>query len=467
MQVILIHPPSRSPQPVMPLGLACLAAYLERGNIPVTIVDAWAEGLDQVSLIRRLARIPGDPGIVGVTVMSPTAEEGFATVRTAKAARPACRTIIGGTHPSALPRECLESCPELDFVAVGEGEKLLQALVNELGSRHPALDAILGLGYRQTGLTRVNGRAEPLRNLDELPFPAYHLLPMKRYRMHPPYRLFRKCATLMTSRGCPYDCSYCTKSVSGRSFRWQSPERMFEDMERIHASEGIRQFHFYDDDFPLPRTRLHEFCRLLRDSGRRFAWSCVARVDHVDPELLADMRRAGCWLISYGIESGSQAILDAAGKGFSVDQIRDAFRWTRAAGIRPLGYVMAGLPGETRETLEATVRLVRELDPDFVSWSITALYPGSRLYDAYHAPTVIGGEAASSLSPFAHGHVELYRGEILREQLLERVGKAYREFYFRPAFLLRHLRNLRTLTEALSYLQTVVQYCRWRIGTGA
>ncbi|HOY67175.1 MAG TPA: radical SAM protein [Candidatus Ozemobacteraceae bacterium] len=466
MQVILIHPPSRSPQPVMPLGLACLAAYLERENIPVTIVDAWAEGLDREALSRRLARIPGPPGLVGITVMSPTAGEGFATVRTAKAARPGCRTIIGGTHPSALPVDCLQSCPELDFVAVGEGEALLLALVKELESDHPVFGSIRGLGYRQAGRVTVNGRAAPIQDLDELPFPAYHLLPMARYRMHPPYRLFRKCATLMTSRGCPYECSYCTKSVSGRSFRWQSPGRMLADMERIHTSEGIRQFHFYDDDFPLPQARIREFCRLLRHAGRRFAWSCVARVDHVDPDVLREMHLAGCWLISYGIESGCQEILDAAGKGFTVGQIRDAFGWTRAAGIRTLGYVMAGLPGETAETLEKTVRLVRELDPDFVSWSITALYPGSRLYDAYHAPATNDGESASSLSPFAHGHVELYRGEIPRQQLLERVGRAYREFYFRPAFMLRHLRSLRTLTEALSYLQTVVQYCRWRIGTG-
>lgn len=475
MKVLLINPPSNSPQPIMPLGLAYLAAALESKGIPVDVVDAWAEGLDFKLLEKRIAETEG-VGLIGITVMSPIYPAGIKTIRIARKAAPESKIIIGGTHPSSLPEECLKDCPELDFAAAGEGDELIVRLVGALLGDGTQLSSIKGLAYRENGVIIFNGHADPISDLDDLPFPSRHLFPLPRYKPHPPYRLYNAFATMITSRGCPFQCTYCTKSVSGRDFRFQSTGRVVDEIDHLIKNYGIRQIHFYDDDFTINKKRVADLCDEIVDRKIKIVWSCVTRVDLVDEILLEKMKMSGCWLISYGVESGCQHILDKVKKGYKVEQVKNAFMLTKMVGIRTLGYFMAGFPGETRETLNDTVELSFEIDPDFVSWSITALYPGSNLYDQAVAgelgnnyvrvrtPVEEHNSNVSSLSPYAHGHTFIYEGELSRDYILDTVNKAYRRFYFRPAFLFRFLMRLKTFTEAFSYVKALCQYLTWRKG---
>ena len=473
MRVLLLNPPSPSPEPILPLGLACLAAALERSGVAVDVVDAWAEGLGFADLRRRLSGL-ARPDIIGVSVMSPVYGDGMQTVQTARESFPGAKIIAGGYHPSSLPTQTLAENPGLDYVARGEADELIVQLARALTSDDPDLGGIPGLVHRgDDGQIVDNGCAIPVKDLDALPLPARHLFPMDRYRTHPPYRLRREYATMMTSRGCPYACTYCTKSVSGRNHRRQSAERILTEIDHLVSVYGIRQVHFYDDNFTIDKKRILALCSALRERRYDLVWSCVSRVNLVNDEVLAEMKSAGCWLISYGVESGNQAILDRVNKGYSLAQVRSAFRATRRAGIRSLGYFMAGFPGETQQTLDETVELSLKLDPDFVSWSITALYPGSELYqqavdrklgDNYkklESPVDSDTRNVSSLSPYSHGHTFIFDGELSRDYVLKTVRRAYNRFYFRPRYLIRFLTRLRTLTELESYIKAFLQYVAW------
>lgn len=474
MRVLLINPPTDSPQPIMPLGLAFLAAALEKNNVTVRVIDAWVERLDFNALGKQISNL-GNFDLIGITIKSPTYAEAVKTIQVAKKVSPESKIIIGGTHPSSLPEECLQENPQIDFVAVGEGDNLIIELVNALRDKENKLSEIKGLVYRKNGKIINNGRAEPIKNLDDLPFPARHLFPIFKYRTHPPYRRYNSYVTMITSRGCPFQCTYCTKSVSGQNYRSQSAERVVKEIEFLMKEYNTRQIHFYDDDFTINMKRVESICDRIIAKNIKIAWSCVTRVDLVSESLLVKMRRAGCWLISYGVESGNQQILDNVRKGYRVEQIKEAFKLTKEAGIRTLGYFMAGLPGETYTTLRDTVKLSFLLQPDFVSWSITALYPGSKLYELaiggelgsnYNkqklSSTVRNNSNVSSLSPYSHGYTFIYDGEIPREYILNTVNQAYKKFYFRISYLLRFIMKLRTLTEALSYLEVLIQFFKWK-----
>lgn len=472
-KVILINPHSDSPQPIMPLGLAYLGAALEKEGIGVGVIDAWAERLVPEKLLEKL-RGTEEPLLVGVSVMSPTYAEARRTIQAARAAYPRAKIIVGGTHPSSLPKECLLENPEVDFVCDGEGDDLIVSLVRALEQKAPDFSPIKGLLYRSPGGGIANnGKAPGVRDLDAVGFPARHLFPLGAYESHPPYRRYKRYATMITSRGCPYRCSYCTKSVSGQNYRAMSPERVIAELEHLINDYRIRQVHFYDDDFTIRMDRAERICDAMIEKGLRVAWSCVTRVDLVNRKLLDKMRRAGCWLISYGVESGDQEILNSVNKSYTVEDIRRAFGDTRAAGIRTLGYFMSGFPGETEETLKKTMDLSFELKPDFVSWSILALYPGSSLYqqaldgklgEQYRKlnPLSLGKGDVSSLSPFAHGHMFIYEGKLPRERILKEVEGAYKKFYLRPSYLIQFIVKLRTFVEFSSYVKAFFQYIGWK-----
>lgn len=473
MKVLLINPPSDSPQPVMPLGLAYLASALLKNNITVNVIDAWVERLNFYTLEERISEY-SDIDLIGITVMSPTYRDALKTIRTAKKASPKSKIVVGGTHPSSLPEQCLQDSPEVDFVAVGEGDYLIVELTRALENKLRLSD-IKGLVYRDGNKIVNNEIADVIKNLDDLPFPARHLFPIYKYKTHPPYRLYNRYATIITSKGCAYKCTYCTKSVSGDNYRRQSVERTIKEIEHLIKEYRIKQIHFYDDNFTINMKWAERVCDMIIQQKLKIVWSCVTRVDLVNKRLLKKMRQAGCWLISYGVESGNQKILDNVKKGYKVERIKETFRLTKNAGIRTLGYFMAGLPGETYQTLNDTVLLSMALRPDFVSWSITALYPGSELYkralreelgNNYVRITTAAIEDSlniSSLSPYAHGYTFIYEGQIPREDIVKTVNQAYRRFYFRIIYIIRFMWKIQTMTEFFSYLKTFIQFLKWKV----
>lgn len=325
-------------------------------------------------------------------------------------------TIAFGTHVTPIPRETMRAFPSLDFVLRGEPELTLRELVDTLEGASPesqgwwpemepefaerlrklftdadpdwqpawldqepgtCLKRIKGLVWRDGNEIVVNPDRPFIRNLDDLPLPRHDLLPLQAYRaplVPSPY------AFVVTSRGCPGGCRFCIKHVSyGSSVRFRSPENVLAEMELL-AGRGIRSIHMYADIFTVSREQVVGLCELILERELRLQWTCNSRVDFVDPEMLRLMAQAGCTWISWGIESGSEEVLRRARKGIKLEQVERALRWSRKAGIRNWGYFIIGLPGETEETIQETIRFSRRLPLDLVLFHIAAPYPGSPLF---------------------------------------------------------------------------------------
>ncbi|HNT34739.1 MAG TPA: radical SAM protein, partial [bacterium] len=284
--------------------------------------------------------------------------------------------------------------------------------------------------------------------LDSLPFPARYLVRNELYRrpdMDVPQ------TTIVTSRGCPFKCVFClSRVVAGTKPRTRAPENILEEIRECVERFGIRDFLFRSDTFTARRSWIMDFCKALRSSDLRIRWSCNSRVDTIDTEMLSAMKSAGCWLMAFGLESGSQEILDVIHKGISKDQIRNALKECRRAGIRSSVYFLLGLPWETEKTFQETVQFACEISPDFIEFFYTYPFEGTELYDVCIREGLLNPDELPSLAysqpAYATGHFTL-------EQLAQQRPKALRTFYLRPGYILRTLSRARSLKILANYVR--------------
>lgn len=364
-----------------PLGLGYLAAVLEAAGHSVAIYDL---GLDPATPLElEVARIAAyAPDLIGFTAMTNnyhSAEQAIALLKQ----RTSCPIVVGGPHATLFPEEVVQD-PHVDYVISGEGEETLSELAQAIlamGSRPPieVLRHIRGL-YFTDGKQVVQNAPRPLiENLDALPFPARHLYELERYPLYAPNG--ERMVTVLTSRGCPYNCSYCFKGIVGRTYRQRSPENVLAEVRGLVHAYNYHNFYFIDDLFTLDRERLTALTSLLIEARLNIRWQCLARVDRVTPELLQLMHRSGCREVHYGIETGNPEIMKTIGKRITLEQVRQAVSWTAEAGILAKGYFMLGLPGDTDETMEQTIAFASELPLDQAMFSLTTPFPGTRLWD--------------------------------------------------------------------------------------
>src|SRR3972149_5629868 len=342
LKIALIAPNLSSQYPQPPMGLALIAAVLERDGYPVTVVDANALNL-KVEAIMPLVK---DADVIGLTAMTPSINIALETARHLKKAYPDKIIILGGAHATLLPEETLATAPEIDIIVRGEGEDTILKLLPALERKEP-LTASNGISYRKEGKIISNPANSKLIDLNSLPFLAYHLLPWQKYNPPPPHGRALPFAVIITSRGCPYHCAYCSKPIFGRQFRAQAPARVADEIAHYQKTMGIKEFAFYDDVFTLDKKRVHNICDEIIKRGLKLHWTCETRVNLVDKELLRHIKQAGCYSVSYGIESGSPEILKTLDKGITLEQATEAIRWTREAGLQTIGYFMVGPPGES------------------------------------------------------------------------------------------------------------------------
>lgn len=378
MRVALVSPKwNRKANDYPALGLGYLAAILERDGHQVRIFDfalypnaPLEEDVQQVCTF--------DPQMIGITAMSSVYHSAVQTATLLKAClgRP---IVIGGPHATVYPERVLAESPVIDCVVRGEGEETIRQLARALDGTGGNLGAIDGLTYRNRSEIVSNPDRPLIRDLDSLPFPARHLFDLKRYGLRTPGG--QPMVTMLSSRGCPYNCSYCFKGIVGRTYRQRSPGNIIAELRQVIDQYDIRNFYFIDDLFTIDLRRLNALTEQLVAARLDIRWQCLGRVDRVDAEVLRKMYAAGCRRIHYGIESGNQRILDGVGKGIKLEQVRQAVRWTQEAGIEVKGYFMLGLPGDTEETLQQTIELATELDLDETMFSLTTPFPGTRLWD--------------------------------------------------------------------------------------
>ena len=440
MKITLINPPQSSKFAQLPVGLAIIAAVLEREGYQISIVDANALRIDPENLTPYIV----DADVVGLTAMTPTINTATNIARRLKRANPNLTVILGGGHATLLPEETLSNAPEVDVIVRGEGEKTVIELIHALERKQPLAD-ILGITYRRDN--EIVSNPERLTNveLDSLPFPAYHLFPWQKYKPHPPHGQALPFTAIITSRGCPYHCAYCSKPIFGSDFRAQSPERTLEEIAYYQESFGIKEIAFYDDVFTLNKKRAYAIADGIIKKGLKIHWTCETRVNLVDKDLLHHMKQAGCYAIAYGIESASQEILDVIHKNITLKQVEKAVQITREVGLQTIGYFMIGSPEETPETIKKTIQFAKKLKLDFAQFAITTPFPGTELYNLYL-------KGKKNIVPWENFIYEETGGKIAtpvfeNDQLSSAdlrhwARRAYTEFYLRPSYLWQRIRGL-------------------------
>lgn len=442
LKVVLVNPPQFTKYAQPPMGLAIIAAVLERQGYQVTILDTNALKLEPKETAWQVA----NADVVGLTAMTPTINAAMNIAREVKKINPGLTIVLGGAHATLLPEETLTTVPEIDIIVRGEGEETIMNLLRALESKKP-LDDTPSITYRQDGEVLSNPANQANVDLDSLPFLAYHRLPWQKYRPHPPHGRALPFAAIITSRGCPYQCAYCSKPIFGNKFRAQSPERVLEEIAYYKKKFGIKELAFYDDVFTLNKKRAYAIADEMIKSGLKIHWTCETRVNLVDKDLLRHMKQAGCYAIAYGIESASPEILNAIHKDITPEQAEAAVRLAREVGLQTIGYFMLGSPGDSRETILQTIKFAKKLKLDFAQFAITTPFPSTKLYELYLA----GKGDNISWDDF------LYEGAgrkvtpvfetngLSRADLQSLMKKAYRQFYLRPAYVWQRVRQITSI----------------------
>lgn len=375
------HITNRSPS----LGLLHLAAQAREHGYEPTIVESDILDLDFDSVAEKI--ISAAPKFVGITLFTVGVWGSARIARKVKQALPDTKVIVGGPHISSMGLETIKRFTEFDVAVQGEGEKILVELLKVYEKAYDAgvaadLSSVPAIIYRKNGTTTVNP-ATPLELvLDDLPFPAWDLLPNFPHAYKPAVYDYPcgPVATIAASRGCPFHCKFCDTSTFGAKVRYYSPKKVFEMIVLLQKNWGIRHIMFVDDLFLASRQRTTELCDLILENGLKMTWSCDARVDTVKPDLLNLMKRAGCWQISFGLETGSDDMLRRMDKSARVEKSERAVNWSAEAGIRVKGLFMLGYPGETRETIEMTKAFVRRIPMTIMNLTKFTPYPGSPIY---------------------------------------------------------------------------------------
>jgi radical SAM superfamily enzyme YgiQ (UPF0313 family) len=424
-----------------------LAAVLEKKGYSVRIVDLTALGLSENAVPQIILK--EKPELVGITAMTSTINSAISVARKVKESDSKILVVLGGAHASILPEETLQKNPEIDIIVRGEGEKTFLELVEAIERKVSDLGGILGLTYRIESEVKSNPLRPILLDLDELPFPAFHLLPKGKYRLHPPFGRRSPAMPIMISRGCPYNCIFCSKSVFGNKYRNNSPAYVVNQIRLLIEKFGVREIKFYDDVFTLDKKWVMAICAELKRQGISVPWTCETRVNLVNSELLKTMKDAGCYMIAYGVESGDQEILTEVGKNVTLDQITNAFSLTHKAGISTVGYFMLGAPNETPETIKRTIEFAKKLNPDFVQFSIATPYPGTELNrlaaEKGCLPKSWNGYVYADLKSVGSSFSELTT--MSGEELREWNKKAYSSFYLRWGYVWKRLKKMTSFAE--------------------
>ena len=426
-----------------PLGLLLLAAMLdERSEHRVCVLDAQAEELSYDDLAEHVA---GEaPDLVGITAMTFTLLDVVHTIEVVRQAAPEAKVVLGGPHVHLYPRETA-ALPGVDFVLVGEAEYSIVELADRLGEPG-RWGEVTGLVYHRDGEIVANERHGLIEDLDALPFPARDLTPFRRYSSVLARR--RPVTTMFTSRGCPYGCTFCDRPHLGKKFRARSAKSVVDEMQEC-LEMGIHEILVYDDTFTIDRQRVVDICREIQHRGLDLGWDIRARVDTVDEEMLRALRAAGCERIHYGVEAGSDEFMAVLRKGITVEQVRQAFRLTRQAGIQILAYFMIGIPGQTEADVRQTFRLARELDPDVVHITILTPFPGTAIYRRALDEGVYPADhwAEFARSPRPGFQPPYWTKELSREKLESLLVAFYKSFYTRPRYILRQLFKIHSWRE--------------------
>jgi radical SAM superfamily enzyme YgiQ (UPF0313 family) len=432
------------------MGLAYLTAVLEENGHEVTVIDCPALEIDHEKLKARLASF--EPNIVGITSMTPTIQSTLLSARVVKETCPDATVVLGGPHATFMDREILDQEAAVDIVVRGEGEQTFLELAQNV-SDPKSLHGVDGITFRNREQVLQTPIRSFIQNLDQLPYPAYKYFPLRKYRLFG--KLF---LPIITSRGCPFQCSFCvTSRMFGKEYRARSPKNIVDELELLRDVYGADAFTFYDDTLTLDRKRILEICEEIKTRKIGIPWDCQTRVDQVSKEVLAKMRETNCQQIFFGVESGCQKILDAVKKGTSVEQNEKAVRLAKDAGLFVAVSVIIGYPGETADMLKQTLDFIRKAEPDDVYLCVATPYPGTelrRLVEDMGLKMSTEWELYDTVTP-------VFENPFLSAEEIRKTRKTFYDSFYSPTYVLRQLFKGNFYSRIMA--RTALNHLLWRI----
>jgi len=475
MKIMLILPPlivQKKEQygVTPPLGIAYLAAVLEKQGYEVSLLDCIVEGYDNSEIydenihlglkwdeIEKRVRIFA-PDVVGISCLfSLMFPEALKVAEIVKDIETNIRVVMGGAHPSSVPFQALDD-KNVDFIVIGEGEITILELMRSIEQGNFEYAGIDGLGYKKDGIPRLNPKTKFIDDLDKIPFPARHLLPMEKYyeigESHGGLKRSRY-ASVVTSRGCPGNCIYCSiHTVWGRHWRPRSPANVIDEIEHLVKEYGVKEIHFEDDNLTFDRERARLIFQGIIERGLDITWTTPngVAVWKLDDELLKLMKKSGCYQINLGIESGNEQVLrKIIRKPFKLEKVRDIVKKIRENGIWAHGFFILGMPGETKQTITDTIIFATSLNLDSASFFIATPYPGTELYDICKENGYIQDYDMRDLRVQSS---MISTEEFTSDELLKLQSLAYKRFMFKtikreimPLNILHRLKHLKTMDD--------------------
>jgi radical SAM superfamily enzyme YgiQ (UPF0313 family) len=433
--VTLVNPPypmgAHQHPAFIPLGIGYLAAVLEKAGYPVDVIDCQALKFTPEQFRAELSK--RNPDVVGITATTLTYKSAAEMAKIAKEVNPKCTTMIGGSHVSFWDENALKEYPQFDIIVRKEGENTIVELMQRIEVGKPYYD-VVGTTCRKGSEIVKNPDRPYIQDLDSLPFPAHHLFPLEHLNKYgvvvfPVY----------TSRGCTFWCNFCSAvRMFGRGYRMRSPKSVVDELEFLVKTFHAQQFSFLDDAFSVNQDRVKEICLEIQRRNLKIKWDCETRVDMITRELLQLMKDTGCIAVWLGVEAGSQMVLDAMGKGYTLETIKKTFKTAEEVGLMTVASVVLGFPEETPETLRETTKFIEEINPDDVGYYIATPYPGTPMRELVIKN---GWLKITDFNRYDTATPIFETPLISSKQLKEMREKALQSFYIRPSYIFKMWRK--------------------------
>jgi len=434
------------------MGIGYIAALLEKHGIGVRVFDYIGEPKTFDGMLQDIS--DESPDIIGITSTILTISTAHELSKEIKKRFPRIPLVIGGPQLCSAPEATMKD-GSYDIGVIGEGETTMLELVKALIDGRDDLTGIKGLVLKKGAELVFNASRSYIEDLDTLPFPARHLYPsLDKYRPVPASYIKKPVGLMISSRGCPYQCIFCDRKVFGNRFRAHSPKYVVNEMENVIKIHGAREIRFMDDTFTLDIKRVDAICDEIFKRGIKVPWTCLTRVNTVNLDILKKMKRAGCWQVIYGIESGDQKMLDIIKKGVTVEENERGIVLAKKAGLNVRATFVFGLPGETLGTIKNTVEFAMRTRLDVVNFFTVILFPGNELYtiarkegkilhENYDEYTSLIDAEETKLHYVPDGMTEL--------ELKNAIVDAYRRYYFRPAYIARQVLSIKSAEDISRY----------------
>lgn len=455
--IVLVYPPVAlkgrykkiaSGHEVPPQPLIYLGAVLRENNFRCSMLDANALGLTIDETVERILEfVPKYVGFSAPTMLISTAAK---VSKRLKEKKPDITTIVGGPHISAVPKETMLRYTDFDIGVIGEGEITINELLISLENKKN-LNEVKGIIHRQNEEIIFNEERPFIEDLDSLPFPGWDMLPnlLETYQQSASRIDRLPCLSITTSRGCPLQCIFCARNVFGNISRAHSTDYLIKMIKFLQAEYRLKSISIEDENFVIFRKRLVEFCSRLIEEDIDITWDCASSVNSVNPEILKLMKKAGCWQINYGIESGSQRILDFIKKGTNVEEIKQCLKWTKEAGITTKGYFIIGHPTETIESIKETFDFIQKIDLDIFQISFMTPFPGSELYDIADQY----GEFQNNWDDMNIWTPLFIPKGLTKEDLIKESNKMYQKFYLNEKKIFAYLKRMLRPTSFFKFIK--------------